>query len=376
MSLYSGAFANSIIGFNDNISMGPIAIYDNKIVVTGDSYAGLFCDYESNKNLLVIPHAKAGRTIVDNKYIMLEAIDYDSNNILVSIGVNDQFFETPLYRFEFELRNFLNNAFLKRKTVYFHTYLRYYADSYYYKMFSSAQYDAIIIKLCNEYPNAHYIDIKDLESIKYIGKDNIHYNKIFYDELYNRLIASIYLNENDEMVEGFTNSQSSFNVIPSNSIYYIIGYDRSTDLYCNGQPMISRVPIIGGNNYFPTQIANGIIYNAYLSISKWCNENILTKAGIQDYFLNNASIISESSSNIVLLVNCAHKRAGVLSGHTEFQVNVDIQRNRFVWRKLSQVSSSYIEDDYYDNRGYRIYDSDDLDVYEFDSDTGKIIIIK
>lgn len=50
----------------------------------------------------------------------------------------------------------------------------------------------IIRQLCSEYYNAYYIDVKDLESPIYISDDNIHYNTLFYDELYNRLIDTMY----------------------------------------------------------------------------------------------------------------------------------------------------------------------------------------
>ena len=149
-------------------------------------------------------------------------------------------------------------------------------------------------------------------------------------------------------------------VIPDNSYYYIAGYDRNAIYYCNGLAMISRVPIIGGNNYYPTRVANGIICNAYGSISTWCNDNILSKDGVQDYFLNYATIVSETASSIVLDVNCSFKKGGVLNGHTSFRINVDISRNRYQWRRLREESSDYIDDNY--------------EIYDYDS--GKIIIIE
>lgn len=164
--------------------------------------------------------------------------------------------------------------------------------------------------------------------------------------------------------------------IPADSYYYIAGYDKETQLYCNGEPMATRVPILAGNNYFPTSVANGIIYNAYLSISKWCNENILTKDGIQDYFLNYATIVSETASRIVLNVNCAHKKGGVLFGRTNFRVNVDISRNRYHWVRADANSSTFISGDY-DDRDY-YYDRDHYhsidDDYYYDDE--RIIIIR
>ena len=173
-------------------STGPIVIKDSKIVVTGDSFAGKFYDFEKDKELQLVPFARAGRTIDDNKAIMAEALNHNEKNVLVSIGVNDQFMETPPYRFEFVLRSLLNISLITNKNVYFHSYLKYFSNLYYDKRFSSSQYDEIIKQLCSEYPNAYYIDVKDLETPYYISEDNIHYNLMFYDELYKRLLYTIF----------------------------------------------------------------------------------------------------------------------------------------------------------------------------------------
>ena len=185
-------YSNNIINNNLVNPQGPIAIKDSKIVVTGDSFAGKFYDFEKDKELQLIPFARAGRTIDDNKAIMAEALNHNEKNVLVSIGVNDQFMETPPYRFEFVLRSLLNISLITNKNVYFHSYLKYFSNLYDIKRFSSPQYDAIIKQLCSEYYNAYYIDVKDLETPYYISEDNIHYNIMFYDELYKRLLDTMY----------------------------------------------------------------------------------------------------------------------------------------------------------------------------------------
>lgn len=185
-------YSNNIINNNLVESTGPIVIKDSKIVVTGDSFAGKFYDFEKDKELQLVPFARAGRTIDDNKAIMAEALNHNEKNVLVSIGVNDQFMETPPYRFEFVLRSLLNISLITNKNVYFHSYLKYFSNLYYDKRFSSSQYDEIIKQLCSEYPNAYYIDVKDLETPYYISEDNIHYNLMFYDELYKRLLYTIF----------------------------------------------------------------------------------------------------------------------------------------------------------------------------------------
>ena len=195
------------------------------------------------------------------------------------------------------------------------------------------------------------------------------YATSYYND-YNSTNAYQYYNPNYQYYPNYNvYGYNGMKTIPSNSYYYIAGYDRETQTYCNGEPMITRIPIFAGNNYFPTSVANGIIYNAYASISKWCNENILTKEGVQDYFLNYATIVSETASRIVLNVNCAHKRGGVLFGRTNFRVNVDISRNRYHWVRADVNSTTFISGDYVD----REYDDDDDDYYYEDD---RIIIIK
>lgn len=98
---------------------GPQVLKDSSIVVTGDSFAGKFCDLESHKDLLIIGFARAGRTIDQNKIIMAEALNQKEQNVLISIGVNDQYMETPPYRFEYVMRSLLNISIITKKKCIF-----------------------------------------------------------------------------------------------------------------------------------------------------------------------------------------------------------------------------------------------------------------
>lgn len=150
-------------------------------------------------------------------------------------------------------------------------------------------------------------------------------------------------------------------VIPYDSYYYMIGYDRQVYVYGNGEVMQSRVPVLAGNYPYPTQIANRLIYAAYVSISNWCNDNIYDKANIQDYYLNYATVESVSPTQVVLLVDCGLKKKGVIDGYEKFRVTINIQSGRYTWRNVS-------------NNGKWLYG--DGKVYEFDSERGNIIIIQ
>ena len=184
--------------YNFTPNIGPIVLKDSSIVVTGDSFAGKFCEYEKDKDLYVMGYARAGHTIDDNKIIMAQALNFNEKNVLISIGVNDQYMQTPPYRFESVLRSLLNISVFNQKTVFFHSYLKYFSDSYGRRRFSAIEYDMIIRELCSEYDNVYYIDVKDLENPKYISEDNIHYNSLFYDELYKRLINNLLILEEQE----------------------------------------------------------------------------------------------------------------------------------------------------------------------------------
>ena len=52
-----------------------------------------------------------------------------------------------------------------------------------------AEYDEVIKKLANEYPNTVFIDMSEFQSAEYQGL-NKYYNKKFYDKLFERLDAA------------------------------------------------------------------------------------------------------------------------------------------------------------------------------------------
>ena len=164
---------------------------------------------------------------------------------------------------------------------------------------------------------------------------------------------------NPNGVYGF--SRDGAFLIPYDAYYYMVGYDRNAYVFAGGEVMQSRVAVLGGNYQYPTQIANKLIYSAYMSISDWCNNNIYTEDSIQDYYLNNASVYSVTPTEVVLIVNCAIKKKGLIAGNREFRVTINIQAGRFIWRKLSN------------NDGWLYGDGN---IYEFDSSTGRVIIIQ
>lgn len=186
------SFASNVNYNYSYIPQGPMVLKDSKLIVTGDSFAGKFCDMESNRELQIIPYAIAGQTIEQNKIIMATALNFYDKNVLFSIGVNDMFVETMPYNFESVLRELMVIAEYNQKNVIMHSYLRFFSENYYEKNFDAYMYDSIIRRICDEYKNAYYIDVHDLERQEYISDDLMHYNKLFYDELYNRVFQKLY----------------------------------------------------------------------------------------------------------------------------------------------------------------------------------------
>ena len=185
----ANVYASNVISNNADLSIinGPVVLNDIDLVVTGDSFAGKFYEYEHDKGLNIIPYARAGETIDSNKLIMAQALNLDYQNFLISIGVNDQFYDTPLYQFESVLRSVLNIAYVYNNNVIMHSYLMYVSDPSMQRRFAATNYNEVIERVVKEYPNVYYIDVHDLEKVEYLSDDNMHYNKKFYDELYNRV---------------------------------------------------------------------------------------------------------------------------------------------------------------------------------------------
>ncbi len=184
--------SNIYNSYYTEIPVGPIVLKDMSLIVTGDSFAGKFCEMENQRELKIIPYAIAGQTIDQNKIIMAEALNFPEKNVMFSIGVNDMFIETMPYYFESVLRELMVIAEFNKKNVIMHSYLRFFSENYYEKKFDAFMYDSIIKKICDEYSNAYYIDVHDLERYEYISEDLMHYNKLFYDELYNRVFKLLY----------------------------------------------------------------------------------------------------------------------------------------------------------------------------------------
>ena len=110
-----------IINNNDRI------YYNNKIKlgITGDSYASyLYNCLNGNINCPVEPYFVAGQTVVENKNIMIEAMNSDCKYVFISIGVNDHFKNTNLQLFHDTLENIIEEGMKHNKTIFMHSFIQ------------------------------------------------------------------------------------------------------------------------------------------------------------------------------------------------------------------------------------------------------------
>lgn len=159
------------------------------ITVTGDSYAGTFVRFEDNKDFKLLELARSAKTIEQNSFLMSSAMMSNAKYVLISIGVNDFEKQTSLESFEDNLRFYLNLACRTHKKVFLHTYMHFQAER---KLkIGISEYDKIIKKLGEEYPNTAYIDLHNFEMAEFQMPDLKHYDKTFYDIMYNNIIVLV-----------------------------------------------------------------------------------------------------------------------------------------------------------------------------------------
>lgn len=165
------------------------------ILVTGDSYAGYFAAYECLKNHNIIMYAEAGKSTRENYDMMKEAIEAFPDIVVISIGVNDHNKHVPPVEFKNGIEEIVSECKAKNKKVILHTYMNYDTNAFkdQKKFFEISDYDDALKEIAQKYSNAFYIDMSDYNEDKYLQKDRIHYDKAFYDELYNRMEIALLL---------------------------------------------------------------------------------------------------------------------------------------------------------------------------------------
>ena len=162
------------------------------ITVIGDSYAGYFAGYESFRDYNIDIYARAGQSTEVNYLMMQDGFKADSMVYVISIGVNDHTNNIDLDKFRERIESLIKVCAKNGKRVILHTYMNYIHEFpvEYYK-YKESDYDKILRELGNKYINAYYIDMSDYNNEIYLQDDHIHYNKIFYDELYNRMKTAL-----------------------------------------------------------------------------------------------------------------------------------------------------------------------------------------
>lgn len=192
--------------------------YPKLIAVTGDSYAGYLMTFEDLRDYGMVGYAIAGKSFAENYWRMREAMHQDLDIVVISVGVNDVMKGTEPEEFAKLYHSLLLEGAKYGKTIITHTYLdfKYNNNSvnnsniYKYKAFD---YDVAIRKEMYGFDNVHYIDMRDYEKEEYLQDDKIHYNKEFYDVLYDRMKEIIDAKYNKELENVKQNPNVDINML-------------------------------------------------------------------------------------------------------------------------------------------------------------------
>ncbi|MBO6134297.1 MAG: SGNH/GDSL hydrolase family protein [Lachnospiraceae bacterium] len=190
-ALHGFCFASNVIiagGYDRLFTESPMG---TELIVAGDSYAQNFYEDENGKDMQLIPYFQEGFTIEENQKKLQDAFYSIHKYILFSISVNDHRKNTHPNYFEDEFRDMVDLATKTSKTVFVHSYMIYNQNFTNGLQFSSYDYDNMVRKIANDYPNIYYIDMMDCAGLEYIEADGVHYNKLFNDILYDRIKAKI-----------------------------------------------------------------------------------------------------------------------------------------------------------------------------------------
>lgn len=182
--------AKVIFGESEEIN-GPIVLKYDRLAVTGDSYAGLFCHHELTRDFILDGYALPGRTVLENKKLMLDAMRGPDKLVFICIGVNDHYNGTNPEAFERNLRDVIEEGVKNDKIIFIDSFVKYLLVNVRPGDYNILTYDAIVRRLCEEYQNLYYIDVNDLATIDNALDDNIHFNKVFNDGMYSRLVKTI-----------------------------------------------------------------------------------------------------------------------------------------------------------------------------------------
>ena len=178
------------------LSFYPAGNDDGRVImVTGDSYAGFFAGFECLRDYNFLIYADAGKSTKENFEMMKAAVNDYPDTVIISLGVNDHNkLETP-EDFGKRIEELILICKEKYKRVILHTYMSYddaeFSGSK--NIYSVSDFDDELKRLGKKYNNTFYIDMSDYNSEVFWQEDKIHYNKLFYDELYNRITTALML---------------------------------------------------------------------------------------------------------------------------------------------------------------------------------------
>ena len=172
------------------ISNRKVIVNKNKIAITGDSYASyLYNKLNDDMDKYVESYFIAGRTIIENEKMMMDAMNSNCKYVFISIGVNDHFKNTNLQLFHDTYEKIIKEGLKNNKIIYTHSFVEYPVSKNFISKYSTHDYDNIIRSISNKYNDVYYINIHEYADDKYFEEDNLHLNKTFYKKFYGVILS-------------------------------------------------------------------------------------------------------------------------------------------------------------------------------------------
>ncbi|MBO6134939.1 MAG: SGNH/GDSL hydrolase family protein [Lachnospiraceae bacterium] len=167
--------------------------FKTNMTLCGDSYCGYLNDYMFEiKGFEGKVNAIAGRSILENKDIYIDAVNNGKDIIVLSTSVNDVIAQTELKDFKNAVEELFKLAYDKGKLIVVHSYCDFFdpdkksanSSMKYEKL--PKYYDWIFIMSARKYDNAVYVDCNDIMNLANLT-DGLHYNANFYKVLVDRI---------------------------------------------------------------------------------------------------------------------------------------------------------------------------------------------
>lgn len=168
-------------------------VIDN-IVIFGDESKDYLSDYMKHSfKKAIVTYGNKNKTIIDNIDIYEKETNKIDESIIVYVGgFNDYIDNIDLSLFKENIEKICEIAYDTNKILILPSYMKGKSVSFATSNENSINdYDLILKTFVKYYNNVLYVDCNDLNTLDYIGDDNMHFNEKYYKKLTERMLNKI-----------------------------------------------------------------------------------------------------------------------------------------------------------------------------------------